>query len=497
MISYKRIYRASNAELISQKKTRIISIILLAFAGLIYGCGSYSKSNWVEPSYLAVFIYFTALVPLFACCVSVFKDMHDIPSADVSMSMPLSGIERYFSKILTIVRAWLVPFLISAAGAFLLSAIFGGSHNSNKYRYSGVIPYSVSYHPDVMMKYNLQMFLWFMAAVLFIISVTSVCQCCIGAKAESRYLPVMLMTALSIFVPAVYAFITDHFADVSLSDYFDDYSSLFYVWTFSAIFAEFDSLKNVLLMILNCLISAGVIISGAFICRKRDARTVGRPIVFRLFFEIIMAVTLTLFFLMMHVGSGSLSGSLVVLFLGWLGSIILRIVVSRKNFSFSKIGIWTAMFAAYYVLFLVFMYIAFITGGFGAICKTPSADAYDGSNVIIVIDVDEMGLDGYFSDYCSAKFEKSLRNSGRDEVMSFVDSVSKTAAKQNRLPGIFTYEMFGSKINYYRCAVRVELRDGENNYSSRIYWISFYVSDSGRHEIIELTKAMGGEFDED
>ena len=48
MISYKRIYKASDAELISQKKTRIISIILLAFAGLIYGCGSYSKSNWVE-----------------------------------------------------------------------------------------------------------------------------------------------------------------------------------------------------------------------------------------------------------------------------------------------------------------------------------------------------------------------------------------------------------------------------------------------------------------
>lgn len=491
MISYKRIYRASNAELISQKKTRIISIILLAFAGLIYGCGSYSKSNWVEPSYLAVFIYFTALVPLFACCVSVFRDMHDIPSADVSMSMPLSGIERYFSKILTIVRTWLVPFLISAAGAFLLSAIFGGSHYS--YSYSERVTYDRIYHPEVMMKYNLQMFLWFMAAVLFIISVTAVCQCCIGAKAESRYLPVMLMTALSIFVPAVYAFITDHFADVSLSDYFDDYSSLFYVWTFSAIFAEFDSLKNVLLMILNCLISAGVIIGGAFICRKRDARTVGRPIVFRFFFEIIMAVTLTLFFLIMHVSSGNL----VVLFLGWLGSIILRIVVSRKNFSFSKIGIWTVMFAAYYVLFLVFMYIAFITGGFGAIYKTPSSDAYDGSNVIIGINIDKMDLDGYFSDYCSVKLEKSLRNSGRDEVMSFVDSVSKTAAKQNRLPGIFTYEMFDSKINYYRCAVSVNLRDGENNYSSRIYRINFYVSDSGRHEIIELTKAMGGEFDED
>lgn len=487
MISYKRIYKASDAELISQKKTRIISIILLAFAGLIYGCGTSSLGDRAAPSYLAVFIYFTALVPLFSCCVSVFKDMHDIPSADVSMSMPLSGIERYFSKILTIVRTWLVPFLISAAGAFLLSAIFGGSHYY--YSYGERVTYDRSYHPEVMMKYNLQMFLWFMAAVLFIISVTAVCQCCIGAKAESRYLPVMLMTALSIFVPAVYAFITDHFADVSLSDYFDDYSSLFYVWTFSAIFAEFDSLKNVLLMILNCLISAGVIIGGAFICRKRDARTVGRPIVFRLFFEIIMAVTLTLFFLMMHVGSGSL----VVLFLGWLGSIILRIVVSRKNFSFSKIGIWTGMFAVYYVLFLVFMYIAFVTGGFGAIYKTPSADEYNGSNVKICVDINRINRHMDYTDYYSADFSKPMKNGGREEVMSFVESVSKTAAKQNRMPGVYSYEMFGGDLNCYECTVRLTSRDNENS-SRRFYRVNFYITESGKDEIMELTKSLGGEF---
>lgn len=487
MISYKRIYKASDAELISQKKTRIISIILLAFAGLIYGCGTSSLGDRADPSYLAVFIYFTALVPLFSCCVSVFKDMHDIPSADVSMSMPLSGIERYFSKILTIVRTWLVPFLISAAGAFLLSAIFGGSHYY--YSYGERVTYDRSYHPEVMMKYNLQMFLWFMAAVLFIISVTAVCQCCIGAKAESRYLPVMLMTALSIFIPAVYAFITDHFADVSLSDYFDDYSSLFYVWTFSAIFAEFDSLKNVLLMILNCLISAGVIIGGAFICRKRDARTVGRPIVFRLFFEIIMAVTLTLFFLMMHVGSGSL----VVLFLGWLGSIILRIVVSRKNFSFSKIGIWTGMFAVYYVLFLVFMYIAFITGGFGAIYKTPSADEYNGSNVKISVDINRINRHMDYTDYYSADFSKPMKNGGREEVMSFVESVSKTAAKQNRMPGVYSYEMFGGDLNCYECTVRLTSRDNENS-SRRFYRVNFYITESGKDEIMELTKSLGGEF---
>lgn len=491
MISYKRIYRASSAELISQKKTRIISIILLAFAGVIYGFDSASRGDRADPSYLAVFLYFTALVPLFSCCVSVFKDMHDITSADVSMSMPLSGIERYFSKILTIVRTWLVPFLISAAGAFLLSSMFGGSHYS--YSFDERMTYENTYHPEVMMKYNLQMFLWFMAAVLFIISVTAVCQCCIGAKAESRYLPVMLMTALSIFIPAVYAFVTDSFANVSVNSYYLEYSPLYCIWSFSALAAEFDSLKNVLLMLLNCLISAGVIIGGAFICRKRDARTVGKPIVFKAFFEIIMAVTLTLFFILVHVSSGNL----FVLFLGWLGSIILRIVVSRKNFSFSKIGVWTGMFAVYYVLFLVFMYIAFLTGGFGAICKTPSADAFGGDNATIRVDIDNYSGHGFYSDYCSADFDKPLANGGRDEVMSFIDSVSKAAAKQSRVPGVFSYEMFGGEPNFYKCTVSVYADSSKYSYSSVVYRITFYVTDSGRHDITELTRSMGGNFSAD
>lgn len=491
MISYKRIYRASSAELISQKKTRIISIILLAFAGIIYGFDTASRGDRADPSYLAVFLYFTALVPLFSCCVSVFKDMHDIPSADVSMSMPLSGIERYFSKILTIVRTWLVPFLISAAGAFLFSSMFGGSHYS--YSFDERMTYENTYHPEVMMKYNLQMFLWFMAAVLFIISVTAVCQCCIGAKAESRYLPVMLMTALSIFIPAVYAFVTDSFANVSVNSYYLEYSPLYCIWSFSALAAEFDSLKNVLLMLLNCLISAGVVIGGAFICRKRDARTVGKPIVFKAFFEIIMAVTLTLFFILVHVSSGNL----FVLFLGWLGSIILRIVVSRKNFSFSKIGIWTAMFAVYYVLFLVFMYIAFLTGGFGAIYKTPSADAFGGNNATIRVDIDNYSGHGFYSDYCSADFDKSLANGGRDEVMSFIDSVSKTAAKQSRIPGVFSYEMFGGEPNFYKCTVSVYADSSKYSYSSVVYRITFYVTDSERHDITELTRSMGGKFSAD
>lgn len=490
-MSFTRIYKGSNAELIAHKKTRVITIILLAFAGVIYGLNTSSRGDNVNPSGLGVFMYFAALVPLFSCCTAVFKDMHDIPTADVQMSMPLSSAERYFSRLLTICRIWLIPFFISAAGAFLLSAMFAGTHYS--YDSYDIRDYSRTYHPEVLMAYNLHMLLWFLAAVLFIIAVTVVCQCCIGAKAESKYLPVMLMTALSVFAPAMYYFITDSFADVHTSGEPFIYS----LWTFSALAVDFDSVRDTVLMIVNCLISLGVIYCGQFICQRRDARTVGKPIVFPLFFEVIMAVTLTLFFVLFHTDWDSF----VVMFLAWLGSIILRIVVSRKNFSFAKIGIWSAMFVGYYVIFLLFMYIAFLTGGFGTIAKTPSPSEYEGVGANVEIYIKETWTPYHYSndyeEFINSGFELALNSGNKEKLQSFVDDISRTASRQARVNGLFSYQMFGGEIQSgtYKCSVNVRVTDeyyddGSYRYGDTIYRAEFYLNRSDAEELARLAKEL-------
>ena len=488
-MSFTRIYKGSNAELIAHKKTRVITIILLAFAGVIYGLDTSSRGDNVNPSGLGVFMYFAALVPLFSCSTAVFKDMHDIPTADVQMSMPLSSAERYFSRLLTICRIWLIPFFISAAGAFLLSAMFAGTHYS--YDSYDIRDYSRTYHPEVLMVYDLHMLLWFLAAVLFIIAVTVVCQCCVGAKAESKYLPVMLMTALSIFTPALYSFIIYQFADVHTSGEPFIYS----LWTFSALGVDFDSVRDTVLMIVNCLISLGVIYCGQFICQRRDARTVGKPIVFPLFFEVIMAVTLTLFFLMFHTDWDSF----VVMFLAWLGSIILRIVVSRKNFSFAKIGIWTALFIGYYVIFLLFMYIAFLTGGFGVISKTPAPSKYDGVGANVDIYIKESWTPYHYgNDYeeiISSEFELALNNGNKEKLQSFVDDISRIASRQTRINGLFSYQMFGggSQPGTFKCSVNVRVTDKYDEgyrYGDTIYRAEFYLNRSDAEELARLAEEL-------
>lgn len=491
-MSFTRIYKGSNAELIAHKKTRVITIILLAFAGVIYGLGTSSRGDHVNPSALGVFMYFAALVPLFSCCTAVFKDMHDIPTADVQMSMPLSSAERYFSRLLTICRIWLIPFFISAAGAFLLSAMFAGTHYS--YDYYDRMEYSRTYHPEVLMVYNLHMLLWFLAAVLFIIAVTVVCQCCIGAKAESKYLPVMLMTALSIFTPAIYSFIVYGFADIQTSGEPFIYS----LWTFSALAVEFDNVRDTILMMVNCLISLGVIFCGQFICKSRDARTVGKPIVFPLFFEMIMFITLTLFFLMFHADWESF----VVMFLAWLGSIILRIVVSRKNFSFAKIGIWTGLFIGYYILFLLFMYIAFLTGGFGAITKTPAPSEYEGVGASVNICIEECRTSYQYTGYdneelINSRFELGLSGGNKEKLQSFVDNISRTASRQPRINGLFSHQMFGNDMpsGIYNCSVNIGVTDeyyddGSFRYGNTIYRADFYLNRSDAEKLAKLAEEL-------
>ena len=53
--------------------------------------------------------------------------------------------------------------------------------------------------------------------------------------------------------------------------------------------------------------------------------------------------------------------------------------------------------------------------------------------------------------------------------------------------------MFGGDLNCYECTVRLTSRDNENS-SRRFYRVNFYITESGKDEIMELTKSLGGEF---
>ncbi|MDE5577474.1 MAG: hypothetical protein K2J11_08820, partial [Oscillospiraceae bacterium] len=252
MISFEKIKYGASAELIAHKKNRIVSIILLGFAGLFYGFGTSVRRYGVHPSGIAIFIYAVSLVCLFSACINVFKDMHDIPSADVQMSMPLNSMERYFSRLLTIFYIWLLPFLISAAFGFLVSVlmsdVYPQEHNNSVQAAAELVGY------------NLCVLLYYAESVLFVISATVICQCCVGSKAESRYIPVLLMAVINFLPMAVYYSIADKFVSV---DY--DTFGLLSNNSLVSIFYEDESAAELIFLGVKSLIYLAVIGCGVLI----------------------------------------------------------------------------------------------------------------------------------------------------------------------------------------------------------------------------------------
>lgn len=503
MISYAKIRNGARSELIAHKKNRIVSVILLGCAGLFYGFGmdaevyhyaDGSLRQYIYPHWAGLLIYVISLICLFTACIGIFKDMHDIPSADVQMSMPMNSTERYLSRLLSIFYIWLLPFIVSAAAGFLISLCMGNAGLTPR---ADIIPASAA---PYIAAFNGKLLLCFIEAVLFIVSATVICQCCVGSKAESKYIPVLVMAVVNFLPMALYYSITDKFASV-------DDDTLELLTGLAIFYAAEDELNAPVLIFLcvKCVIYLGVLFCGALIYKRRDARSVGRPIVFSLFFEIVMGLSLLLFFTLAHMDY--CNGW--VIFFAWLGSIILRVIVSRKEFAFKKILLWTGLFFAYYLVFLLFMFIAFKTGGFGALYKLPR-DPQFSNYASVSIEVEKPARNyseyryysyAYEEDYTYNKEVKCSTAENEALVKKIMEYAADTAKSQSRVKNLYSDKMFNGSYccspGTYRCTVRINTSEARSDtedyykYDRRmVYRITFYMPDSERGDFYEKINSL-------
>lgn len=461
MVSWKKIKNGAFAELYSHKKLRLVTIIILAFAGLMYGLGS--DNGGVAA--IGVLLYFAALFCLLIAAINVFSDMHDVQSADVQMSMPLNSSERYLSRLLTIFLIWILPAIISAAVAFLFNIIGGYSSEAEFYE-------------------RLVTVLAYIRQVLIIIAVTIICQCCVGSKAESRYMPVLVMGIRELLPILISSFISDQFADVTIISL--NLKSYY----------EHDTPGTILVFLLSYILYIAIIFAGIFIYKKRDARTVGKPIVFPLFFEIVMLASLMMFFTTAHFDGGVIAS---VMFVAWLGSIILRIIVSRKGFKLKSILIWTLQYAAYYAVFIIFMFAAFKTGGFGRLYRMPEkTELSEYTRVwVYVRDPDGSG-DHYFDD----RYDKLMETNEGDNaalINQLIESTSEYSKEQAKTKGLFMKKMFGAgDCNVKELEISVAFTDNPEDYSyDSKYNITFCVSEEKANDFINQLNSCGFEIIKD
>lgn len=410
-VSLKRINRAAVAEMRTHRKLFLIVQIILGLAAALYGFENYAYNRYYENKWtyqepgMACALFFIAVGCGFFICSALFKDMHNVQTADVSLSLPMKASERYTAKILCLFYIHILPLIAwSSAAAISTAAICG-------------------YNKTVLgmaMRFALFIFLLALAAALFTDAVSIFCCCCCGTMAESIYFPIITAGCLSV-APSV--FLYKMLYGFSGQNYFlADYDRSLCGWTYSLILSADDYSSGARFYIncaVNCLISIAVIFACVFIYKKRDARSVGTPIVFRLMFELMMFLGVFTVFItvvfedMVHVG----------LIAALVAYMVINIVVSRAKITLRSVMVWLLKFAASIAVFVGIMAAGYVTDGFGAINYIPSGDKLEKTEVGIALKSE------YDNSYLFYESTDILNADQAKEIIKLVHSYNGTREK--------------------------------------------------------------------
>ena len=373
--SLQRINRFALGEARTHKKFFVIANIILGMGGLLYAFLSEisryetiddmsgAESSYVDcyPSYLGVLLLVVGGAIGLIGAAGIFRDMNSVQLSDVQLSLPMTGTERYFSKLLALCYIHIFPVILWAGVPSLickLRCVALGDPTAD----DGFITAA---------------FLMIMAGTLFVDCLTILCSVCCGALGETIYFTIITILCTSIAPAMIWYTLTDTCAGQTA-----DPSILFSTWTLSFVLNietvnEEDGLFN-LMIIINCLISAGVMALICLIYNRRDARTVGTPIANRLFFELVMFLGLTTVYSVFFFHTEAYIGVIIVAVI----YIVIHIIASRGKLGKKNVIGWLLKFAASTAAYLLLAWGAYQTDGFGIVYHLPSA-SLEGARVSI------------------------------------------------------------------------------------------------------------------
>lgn len=421
----KKINNAAKAECVQRRKIRFIIMLLLAAGGLFtvseYRCPQIWMSSRHEP-------YLDGAMGMFLLCAAacfgifavhgIFSDMTSRQTADVQMSLPMSAKDRYLSKILALCKLHIFPLIICCLAVMVLciaKVCLGIS------LHDGVVKARLS--ADMIFYLGKFMLIVFLIA-FFTDAVTVFCMTCCGAKAEGIYTSLITMFCVS---AAPFIFYIQVIAKFSGVTDLPNEGRLFMCWGLIPVFEYLDYYYEVHIseyvvpMLINILISCLVIWASYFIYKKRDARSVGKPMAFSLFFELFMFMGTFTLFTMFFFSSMWTIGVTIALII----SLIIRIVVSRAKVSVKSFGVWILKYAACVGLFIGIAAVGYYTGGFGLSSFKP--DLSDTCMVDASISYDFWVMDEG-SSYVEQNHQ-NLEDKSGDEYDVYADIIEKYRAK--------------------------------------------------------------------
>lgn len=291
--------------------------------------------------------------------VGVFREMHNRQQSDVVYALPMSAGERYVSKLLALVYLHILPVAVWSGIAALTTALADKGYRYNDWFYSTFECFS----PDMCGK----LFAVLIACMMFLDAISVVCSVCCGRLAEIQYLTYLAVVAISAAPLLLRAQLMEKIGGQVAKPGLG-----YFLWTFSLLAWDDDASLGmyVKVCLIHCLISVAVMALAFLVYRRRDAGSAGKPIVSRVFFELVLACGLVayyalLLFQMSLVAAIALAG---VVYL------VIHIISFRGILSGVRIALWTVKFIATTVAFILLLWVAFATDGFGAIRYVPTRD---------------------------------------------------------------------------------------------------------------------------
>ena len=426
-----------------------------------------SETNYYEGYAIAyVCIAAIALCAVFTV-FTLFRELFSKPHADLAYSLIFGAKERFFSKLLTLLKLHILPVIFWNIIQFIAILLTTDITLNMLARYSAVF-----------------MFLQ-LSTSLFVILAVLLCMICCGRLAEMLYTAVII-TACEVALPACIHYSTINPYTVQYLYDLENFFNYCPVW--SALPAKLMDLgysTNLLLLLIGSTIFSALLITLLyFLYKKRDGKDTGKPFVFSAFREIILilaVVTVTTYVL-------SDTSNLILLPALLLGYLLVRILSSNSKLTIIRFVKWVGIFAVYMVIIFGVNILAYFCNGFTG--KIDEAKLTEYNHVWALNTTTDDITASYISSHQNPQDKNTLT---KDETMQIIDIYNSAfdSRKKSISDYIHHFKRTQNQVNIVSIIIRTyDTDDIYNNDDIDYIDFDFNVSKAEADKVTEKLKAL-------
>lgn len=360
---------------------------------------SESSTNYYEGYDIAyIGVAAVALCGVFTVFI-LFHELYSKPHADLVYSLPSSSKERFFSKLLTLLKIHILPILCWNIIQFIAVLL------------------TTDIALKIVARYSAVLMLTQLATSLFVILAVLLSMICCGRLAEMIYTAVIIAACEAALPGCIYYSTISPFT----VQYPYDFENLTLYWpAWSVLPAKLMDLgystKLLLLLIGSVLISTIFITLLYFLYKKRDGKDTGKPFVFSAYREIILilaVITVTTYVL-------SDTSNTILLPALLLGYLLVRILSSNRKLTIIRFVKWIGIFAVYMVVIFGVNILAYFCNGFTG--KINESKLTDYNHVWALNTISDDLTVSYVSSHKNPQSKNTLT---KDETMQIIDIYNK------------------------------------------------------------------------